>query len=227
MIRRTLPALICVAALLVPIPVTVSADERPTPRPRAIALELPPAGMAVVPIDFRISTTPGPGAEKLTAALQLRSARDGFVTVRKAKLDRRGSVTGSVVSRRPGAKEYRAILLSASGRIVAVTAPRSVTWARLEHAVALDCAQQSAPVDVDVPCTIQVSPAVRLDDMVVTLQFKVSMTWLSLESFRVPAQGRVSTDVRGRVASTVEYRVLLMRDAEILAESAALAITYG
>lgn len=212
---------------VIALPSSVSADERPQPRPRAIALSLPTSGMASVPVTFRVTTTPGPGARLLTAAIQVRSQLRGFVTLRKVPMARSGEISGPLVSKRPGKKEYRAILVSPTGRIVAVTGPRTVTWTRLTHEVSLDCATSTSPIDVDVPCDITVTPPVRLDRMVASLQVRGATDWVTLESFRVPASGRLMTDVVGRAAGASEYRVLLLRDAAVIAESPTVTVAYG
>ena len=173
-----------------------------------------------------MSAAPARGLATFTAVLQVRS-RQGFTTIRTASLDGRGQAAGSIVSNRPGTKEYRAALLSAKGRVVAASAPVVVTWARLEHAVDLQCDDTASPVAVKVPCRIDVTPAVRLDDMVVSLQFLGSTDWLNLDNFTVPDSGRIATDVSGRTARSVDYRVQLLRDAQVIAQSSVVTIAYS
>jgi len=182
--------------------------------------------MAAVPIEFSLSAAPAKGITAFTAVLQVRS-RQGFTTVRTVRLDGRGRATGTIVSNRAGTREYRAALLSAKGRVVAASAPVVVTWARLEHAVALRCDSISSPVAVDVPCRIDVTPAVRLDDMVVSLQFLGSTDWLNLDNFTVPDSGRIATNVSGRTARSVDYRVQLLRGAQVIAQSSVVTIAYS
>ncbi len=223
MLRRTLLAG-CVLALCASGQVAVADDRRPAPPiKRTIALTLTDAAMAAVPIGYRIRATPATGAPRLRVAVQVRSAR-GWVTLRSSAPDRRGNVSGSVVSNRAGVKQYRAILLSTRGRVLSATPPTTVTWTRLEHRVELACTAASAPVGVDVPCTIAVTPAVRLEDMIAVLQMRGRTEWIPLEAARVPASGRVSTHVTGLAPGTAEFRAQLMRDAVVRAESAMVSI---
>jgi hypothetical protein len=158
--------------------------------------------------------------------LQVRS-RQGFTTVRPAKLDNRGKATGTIVSNRAGTKEYRAALLSAKGRVVAASTPVTVTWAPLRHSVALDCAASSAPVGVDIPCTITVTPAVRLDRMIASLEVMGRTAWVPLEAARVPTDGTLKTHVAGINAGEGIYRVRILRDARAITISPTVSIAYS
>jgi hypothetical protein len=158
--------------------------------------------------------------------LQVRS-RQGFTTVRPAKLDNRGKATGTIVSNRAGTKEYRAALLSAKGRIVAASTPVTVTWAPLKHSAALDCAARSAPVGLDIPCTITVTPSVRLDRMIASLEVMSRTEWVPLEAARVPTNGTLATHVAGIEAGEGTYRVRILRDARTVTMSPTVSIAYS
>jgi hypothetical protein len=225
-IRRAILLLILGAALIATPSISAEEDPRPAPRP-AVALTMPREGMAVVPLEFQLRATPSDVAQRLRATVQVRSAEQGWVALTSVPLDRRGRGDGLLVSNRPGSKDYRAVLVSARGRVVAASPTTTVTWAKLVHSVDLACGTDSAPVSTRVACTIAVTPAVRLDDMVVSLQLHGRTQWINLESFRVPDRGVIRTDVVGRATGNVQYRAILMHKAELLTESAVVTISYA
>ena len=225
MTQRLLALLLTVSALVLA-PATVSADERPPTRKPGVTLDLATSGMAEVRERFRIAVTPAPKAEGVTAALQVQSAA-GYVTQQRLRLDGRGRASGLVVSNRSATRTYRAVLLSARGRVLAASIPVTVTWAPLTYTAGLTCAQSSAPIGVDIPCAIVVTPAVKLEDMIVSLQVMGKTEWVPIEAARVPPDGTLDTDVKGREAGVGMYRVLLLRDAKLLAESPTISITYS
>jgi hypothetical protein len=204
----------------------VGADEQPPPIKRSITVSVPAQGMAAVPTAFAVSATPAKRLAEVTAVIQVRS-RQGFTTVRPVKLDNRGKATGTIVSNRAGIKEYRAALLSAKGRVVAASTPVTVTWAPLKHSVALDCAASSAPVGVDIPCTVTVTPAVRLDRMIASLEVMGRTAWVPLEAARVPTDGTLETHVAGIDAGEGIYRVRILRDARAITISPTVSIAYS
>lgn len=225
MLRRPVIAISIVFALAVTPAVLAEEDPRPPVR-RTVTLMLPDTGMAVVPIAYRIRATPTTGATRLRAAVQVRSDR-GWVTLRSSAPDRKGSAAGTLVSNRPGEKVYRAVLVSPQGRVLASTVPTTVTWSRLEHQVTLQCNSGSAVIGVDLPCKINVSPAVRLDDMVAILQVRGRTDWVLVEASRLRTDGEARTHVTGFAPGPADYRVLLMRDAQVQAESAIVTVTYS
>jgi len=216
---------VALAAVLAATP-AVGADERPPPIKRSITVSVPAQGMAAVPTAFAVSATPAKRLAEVTAVIQVRS-RQGFTTVRPVKLDNRGKATGTIVSNRAGIKEYRAALLSAKGRVVAASTPVTVTWAPLKHSVALDCAASSAPVGVDIPCTVTVTPAVRLDRMIASLEVMGRTAWVPLEAARVPTDGTLETHVAGIDAGEGIYRVRILRDARAITMSPTVSIAYS
>lgn len=224
MLRR-LPIIVVAAVALILTP-AAHAEDKPRPVTRSISLTVATSGMAVVPVDYRVAVTPAAGARALRAVVQVRSAR-GWVTTRGSSLDRRGRAAGTLVSNRPGTKTYRAVLLSARGRVLAATPPTTVTWSRLEHRIDLLCERTEAEVGIDVPCTITVSPAVRLEDMVVYLEFRDRTNWTLLEAMRVRTDGTARTHVAGLVPGIGEYRAVLMRQAEFQGSSAMVTVTYS
>lgn len=225
MVLRRLP-LVVVAAIALVLTPTAHAEDKPRPVTRSISLTMAVSGMAVVPMAYRVAVTPATGASSLRAIVQVRSAR-GWVATRGSSMDRRGRAAGTLVSNRPGAKTYRAVLVSARGRVLAVTPPTTVTWSRLEHRIDLLCERTEAEVGIDVPCTITVSPAVRLEDMLAYLQFRDRTDWTMLEALRVRADGTARTHVAGLAPGIGEYRAILMRQAQFQASSAIVTVTYS
>jgi hypothetical protein len=226
MLPRPLIALLAAAAAIAGVAGPATAEDRPAPIQRTVTLSLPDQGMAVVPIDFDVEVRPLRGVRLVRTAVQVRT-RDGFRTMRVSGLDAGGRADGSLVSNRPGPKEYRAVVLSPSGRVITTSPIVTVTWAPLTHAVSLHCDGATAIVDADVPCTIAVTPGVRLDDFVAILQIRGQTGWVNLESFAVPKSGKLTTEVAGMGVGPQDYRVLLLRDARVLAESPTVIVTYG
>ena len=225
MTRRLLALLLTLSALAL-MPAAVSADERPPARKPSVTLDLSTSGMAEVRQRFRITVAPVPKSEGVTVALQVQSAA-GYVTQQRLRMDARGRVTGLVVSNRAATRNYRAVLLSARGRVLAVSTPVTVAWTPLTYTATLTCAQSSAPTGVDIPCTIKVTPKVRLDDVIFTLEVMSRSGWLLLEAAHVPTAGVASTHVAGTEPGVGMYRALLLRDAKLLAESPTLSIAYS
>ena len=225
MTRRLLALLLTVGALALT-PAAVSADERPPARKPSVTLDLSTSGMAEVREPFRIAIAPEPKAEGVTVALQVQSAA-GYVTQQRLRLDGRGRASGLVVSNRAATRTYRAALLSARGRVLATSTPVTVTWIPLTYTATLTCAQSSAPIRVEIPCTIKVAPIVKLDRMIASLQVMGRTEWVPMEAVRVPASGAIATHVEGLEAGVGMYRVLLLRDAKLLAESPTISITYS
>ena len=229
MTRRLFAPLLLVLLALVALTVTTpstSADERPPARKPTVTLDLAATGMAAVRQPFRVAVTPAPKAEGAKAALQVQSA-DGYVTQQLLRLDSRGRASGLVVSNRDAVRTYRAVLLSARGRVLAASTPTTVAWAPLRHEVTLACSSASAPVRVDIPCTITVTPAVRLDRMITSLQVMGRTGWVPVEAIPVPGDGLIETHVEGIEPGTGMYRALLLRDARLLAESPTISIAYS
>ena len=223
MIRRRAVASV---AILVMTSAMASAEDRPKPPvKRTVTLTLAGEAMAAVPTRYTIAATPTSGVQRLRAAIQVRAQR-GWVTLRSAAPDRRGRASGEIVANRAGARQYRAVLISTKGRIVTASTPANLTWSRLEHSVSLQCSAEVAVVEIDVPCRIVVTPPVRLDDMITVLEANVGSAWVMVEAARVEASGIVRTHVNGFAVGTVDYRVVLMRDAEARAESSVVAVTY-
>ena len=225
MTRRLLALLLTMSALAL-MPATVSADERPPARKPAVTLDLATSGMAEVRQPFRIAVAPAPTAEGVTAALQVQSA-SGYVTQQRMRLDKRGRASGLVVSNKAATRTYRAVLLSARGRVLATSTPVTVTWAPLTYTATLTCAQSSATIRVEIPCTITVTPTVKLDRMIASLQGMGRTEWVPMEAVRVPQSGVIATHVEGLEPGVGMYRVLLLRDAKLLAESPTISITYS
>ena len=225
MTRRLLALLLAVSALAL-MPAAASADERPPVRKPAVTLDLATSGMAEVRQPFRIEVSPPPKADGVTVALQVKSA-NGYVTQQRLRPDGRGRATGLVVSNRAATRTYRAVLLSARGRVLAASTPVTVTWTPLTYTATLTCGQSSAPIRVEIPCTITVTPTVKLDRMIASLQVMGRTDWVPMEAVRVPQGGVIATHVEGLEPGVGMYRVLLLRDAKLIAESPTLSIAYS
>lgn len=224
MLRRFAITL-CIALVCSGAPLAAAEDEPKPPIKRSVSLTVTSDGMAAVPMPYRVAVSPAAGARSLRAAVQVLSER-GWVTLRSNTPDRRGGATGTIVSNRAGVKDYRAVILSAKGRVVASSRPTSVTWAPLVHSVGLSCTRSSAAVGSDIPCRVTVTPAVRMDDLIAVLQVRDRDGWLLIEAMRIPQDGAVGTHVVGHAEGTAEYRAVLMRDASVRAESQILTVTY-
>jgi hypothetical protein len=207
-------------------PSAVSADEQAPALKPTVSLSLTSTAMAEVRQPFRVAVTPAPKGGKAITALQVLSST-GYVTQQRLSLDSRGRASGIVVSNRAVVRTYRAALLSEGGRVIAASAPVTVNWARLAYSPTLACSLTSAAIDVDIPCTITVTPAVRLDDVLASLQVQGGNAWLPLEADFVPAKGSIQTHVAGIEPGVGVYRVVLMRNAKVLATSPTLSITYS
>ncbi len=226
MIRRLSIVLIAVGALSLA-PMGAFADERaPSSQRWTVRLDLAKTGMAEVRQPFRIDVTTTPQVKGVVLALQVKSP-EGYLNQQRLTLDSRGRASGLVVSMKAGVRTYRAVLLSARGRVLASSTPVTVTWAPLEHSVSLTCTRNSAPVGADVPCTIKVTPAVKLDRMITSLQGMGRTDWVLIEALRVTPSGVITTDVKGLAEGVTTYRALLLRDAKVLAESAIISIAYS
>jgi hypothetical protein len=224
-LRRLTIVALAVAAVWTSAPLAVAEDPAEPPVKRTVSLDVARNGMAVVPVAYRITVSPARAVPRLRAAIQVRADR-GWVTLRTATPDRRGLTTGSIVSNRPGQKQYRAVLFTPKGRVAVASAVTSVEWSPLEHRITLDCVRPSAPVGIDIPCTMVVDPAAHLDDMIAVLQVRSRSNWLFVEAIRVPDDGRARTHVSGLAGGNAEYRAVLMRDARIRAESTIVTITH-
>lgn len=215
-----------VGALSLGIAPVAQASDVPTPRQqRTVALTIASSAMASIPTQARIRATPAASTAGLTVLLQVRQ-RAGFVTIDRLTLDRRGVGTLNVVSSSAGLKDYRAVLLSRSGKRVSASRPVAVTWDPLTYSATLTCQRESAPVTIRIPCAIDISPTVALDGVVVVLEQMTRSGWLALEAFRAPPDGQLATDVRGLTPGSTDYRVVMLKDARPIATSGIVSITY-
>ena len=215
-----------VGALSLGIAPIAQASDDPTPRQqRTVALTIASSAMASIPTQASIRATPAASTAGLTVLLQVRQ-RAGFVTIDRLTLDRRGVGTLNVVSSSAGLKDYRAVLLSRSGKTVSTSRPVAVTWDPLTYSATLTCQQQSAPVTIRIPCAIDISPTVALDGVVVVLEQMTRSGWLALEAFRAPPDGQLATGVRGLTPGSTDYRVVMLKDARPIATSGIVSITY-
>jgi hypothetical protein len=225
MLRRGTAFVIAVlAACLAATMAATAAEPLPAKRP-VITLALPTSAMAEVPANFRISATPASSTAKTVAILQVKTSR-GFETLQRRTLDARGRTRGVIVSNEAASRTYRAALLSKRGRVIATSQPVTLTWAPLRYTARLDCAKKTAPVRVEIPCTISVTPQVNLKGIVAVLQHQGATDWFLLEALNLSAKGLAASHVDWHAPSVEQYRVHLLREAVVIAESAPVSITY-
>jgi hypothetical protein len=226
MLRRGTAFVIAVLAACLASTMAATAAEPPPAKRPVITLSMPTSAMAEVPENFRISATPASSTARAVAILQVKTSR-GFETLQRRTLDARGRTRGVIVSNEAASRTYRAALLSKRGRVIATSRPVTLTWAPLRYTARLDCASSTARVGVEIPCTISVTPQVNLDGMLASLQLKGKTDWVPLEALKVSAKGLASSHVDGWEAGVAQYRVQLLRQALVIAESPAISITYS
>lgn len=221
---RSLIALLLAASGLASSPSAVSAVEHVESRKPSIALSLAPQGMAEVPEAFRVNATSAP--KRAVVALQVKVG-SRYVTQRTVALDSRGQGKGAVVSTKAAERTYRAVLLSPQRKVIATSRLVTVTWTPLTYSVMLTCARDGAPVRVSIPCSIDVTPRVRLAGVVAVLKVMGRTGWVLIDAWRVPESGRIDTDVEGFEPGTGQYLTQLMRDARVISESPIISIAYS
>jgi hypothetical protein len=225
MLRRGTAFVIAVlAACLASTMAATAAEPLPAKRP-VITLSMPTSAMAEVPENFRISATPASSTARAVAILQVKTSR-GFETLQRRTLDARGRTRGVIVSNQAETRTYRAALLSKRGRVITTSRPVTVTWTPLSYTARLDCEMSTAPVRVEIPCTISVTPQVNLAGILASLQFRGKTDWVPLEAMPVNSKGLAQSHVDWHLPGVGEYRVQLLRKAVVLAESAPISITY-
>ena len=204
---------------------SAAADPPSRAAARTATLTAASTGMAYVPHNFTIATKPA--LAQARAQVQVATSA-GWVGLKKVRLDARGRATVQVTYSSTGIKKYRAAVLNASGSKVAAYSPAvSVRWKRLSYSVSLTCSKSSVPIRVDVPCTIRVTPAVRLSGMVEVIQVMGRVDWQSFDSWSVPKSGVRQTSVEGYDPGLGRYRVRLVRNGVELAVSNVFSISYS
>lgn len=75
---------------------------------------------------------------------------------------------------------------------------------------ALQIARSTAPVGVDVPYTITVTPKAQAQGKRVRIQVKTLAGWKGFDTFRVPKGGVIKDDVEGYQPGVGKYRVVVL-----------------
>lgn len=176
---------------------------------RTITLSAPASAMAYVPATFTVRVAPRADA---IAQVQVATSQ-GWVRVKQAALNDRGTAQVTLTNNQAAKRSYRAAIISRStGKVIGYSSRVTVTWTPLTHSVSLACSQSSAPIRVRVPCTISVTPAIRLAGLAVVLQVKGRTDWIRMDYQLVPTDtGKVSVTVEGLEPGLGMYRVLLLR----------------
>ncbi len=118
----------------------------------------------------------------------------------------------------------RAIILAAAALSVpVVTAP--VHAAQLTPVLSI--ARSTAPVGVDVPYTIKITPAARAQGKRVRIQVRGIAAWRGFDTFRLSASGTVIDDLEGSQPGVGRYRVLVLtKDGKVIAKSSTVSVVW-
>lgn len=117
----------------------------------------------------------------------------------------------------------RTIAMVASVGVLLISAPA--------HAAPIDpvlrISSSTAPVGVDVPYTITVTPATRAKGKRARIQVKGIAAWRGFDTFRVPASGKIADDVEGYQPGIGRYRVLILsKTGRVIAKSATVTVAW-
>lgn len=190
----------------------------------AATLAAPASGMVNVPVTFTVAVQPPP----VNAIAQVQVATSsGWVKIEQAAIDAKGRAKGTLASSVTGNRSYRAAIISrANGKVLTYSKPISITWAPLTHTATLACAQSTAPVRVDVACTITVTPTARLAGLAAQLQVMGRTDWVAIDTWSIPSTGVISTSVEGYDPGLGRYRVRLLRAGVEVALSNTVTISW-
>ena len=192
---------------------------------RTITLSAPASAMVNVPATFTVRVAPRANA---IAQIQVATSQ-GWVRVKQAALNDRGIAHVALTSGQAVKRSYRAAIINRStGKVLGYSSRVSVTWTPLTHSVSLACSQSSAPTRVRVPCTISVTPVVRLTGLSVQLQVMGREDWIPMTTRGVPTDtGKVSVTVEGLEPGLGKYRVLLFRSGKRIATSNMVSVSWS
>lgn len=85
----------------------------------------------------------------------------------------------------------------------------------------------TAPVGVDVPYTIRVTPAAKAKGKRVRIQVKTIDAWRGFDTFRIPASGTITDDVEGYQPGVGRYRiVVLSNNGKVAAKSGTVSVAW-
>ena len=187
-------------------------------------LTAPVTGMVHVPVPYSVTVKPAPS--NAVARLQTASS-SGWVKIDQVAIDAKGQAKGTVVSSATGTRSYRAAIVDrTTGRVLAYSATITISFSPLRHTAALSCDKSTAPVGVDVGCSIIVTPKVRLSGLSARLEVRGKSSWISIDTWGVPSSGTIATDVEGFEPGVGRYRVRLFRNGTEVSVSNTVTITW-
>lgn len=187
-------------------------------------LTAPVTGMVHVPVPYSVTVKPVPS--NAVARLQTASS-SGWAKIDQVAIDAKGQAKGTVVSSATGTRSYRAAIVDrTTGRVLAYSATITISFSPLRHTAALSCDKSTAPVGVDVGCSIIVTPKVRLSGLSARLEVRGRSSWISIDTWGVPSSGTIATDVEGFEPGVGRYRVRLFRNGTEVSVSNTVTITW-
>ena len=187
-------------------------------------LTAPVTGMVHVPVPYSVTVKPVPS--HAVARLQTASP-SGWVKIDQVAIDAQGRAKGTTVSSVTGTRQYRAAIVDrTTGKVVAYSATITISFSPLRHTAGLSCARSTAPVGVDVACSIVVTPKVRLSGLSARLEVRGRSSWISIDTWGVPSSGTIATDVEGLEPGVGKYRVRLLRNGTEVSVSNTVSITW-
>lgn len=217
---------VIVAVMTGGLPPAIGAATATAAAPWSLNVSAPSTAMAWTTVPVSVSVTPPSKASGRPVVLQVKSG-NGFVTRDRARVDGSGRARFTVLNERASTVTYRVALIVGGGAPMVYSSPVTIRWVPLEYRVRLGCASTSSPIRVDIPCTIAVTPAVRVQGLAAVLQVMGRTTWVTIDSFRVPTSGTIATDVEGFEPGLGKYRVRLLRSGNLLTTSNTVSIAYS
>ncbi len=91
----------------------------------------------------------------------------------------------------------------------------------------LQISKSTAPVGVDVPYRITVTPAAKAKGKRVRIQVRGIAAWRGFDTFRLGKTGVITDDVEGYQPGLGRYRVLVLgKNGTVLAKSPTVSVTW-
>jgi len=119
----------------------------------------------------------------------------------------------------------RTTAIAGTVAVLGILSPAPAMGADLKPTLSI--AQTTAPVGVDVPYTITVTPAAKAKGKRVRIQVKGIVAWRGIDSFRLGPSGRIKDDVEGYQPGLGRYRVLVVaQSGKVLAKSPVVSVTW-
>lgn len=190
----------------------------------AATLSAPAAATVGVPTVVTVRVTPAPA--NAVAQIQV-GTTSGWVRIEQVAVGSNGVATANVSSEVTGTRAYRAAIIQRSnGHVLANSKPVDIAWRPVTYTAALACTKSTAVVRVEVPCSITVTPAVRLSGLVAQVQVKGMSAWVPIDTWSIPASGVRSITVTGVNPGLGQYRVRLVRAGLQVAVSNTVSIAW-